>query len=75
MPGPVDGNRDNRANSAQFQLKLPTGAEIDKSGLTFAFLCLADNELALQNQNTKGFSKALAKLLCDTAEQRLEEYL
>ena len=23
-PGQVDGNRDNRANSAQFQLKLPT---------------------------------------------------
>ena len=25
-----DGNTDNRANSAQFQLKLPTRAELDK---------------------------------------------
>ena len=26
--GLVDGNSDNRANSAQFQVKLPTGAEL-----------------------------------------------
>ena len=26
-----DGNSDNRANSAQFQLKLPTGAELGKN--------------------------------------------
>ena len=26
--GQVDGNSDNRANSAQFQVKLPTGAEL-----------------------------------------------
>ena len=25
-----DGNSDNRANSAQFQVKLPTGAELGK---------------------------------------------
>ena len=28
--GWVDGNSDNRANSAKFQLKLPTGAELGK---------------------------------------------
>ena len=28
--GQVDGNSDNKANSAQFQAKLPTGAELGK---------------------------------------------
>ena len=28
--GQVDGNSDNKATSAQFQLKLPTGAELGK---------------------------------------------
>ena len=27
----MDGKSDNRANSAQFQLKLPTGAELGKN--------------------------------------------
>jgi hypothetical protein len=29
------GNSDNRANSAQFQLTLPTGAELGNNDITF----------------------------------------
>ena len=36
--GRVDGNSDNRANSAQLQLKLPTGAELGKKAIKYVML-------------------------------------
>ena len=36
--GRVDGNSDNRANSAQFQVKLPTGDELGNNKMNYTTL-------------------------------------